>query len=651
MSRRNTIPAELRELDQWVGWRWEEREGKRTKPPFTADGSRKAKCNDPSTWAPFEVVCAGVDAGKLDGCGFQVKESDPYVGVDLDHCRDSESGIISPSAQAIVDRYASYSEVSPSGTGIRIFIKAMKPGSRCRVGDVEIYNRDRYLTVTGQHLPGTPLTIEERQSELDAHYAELFPVAQPSPLNGAVRGTGTLTAYEIIEHAHQASNAAHWDQLMRGDLAEYDGDDSRADAALCALAAFYTRDPSTIDQIVRMSGLCRPEWTDRADYRDRTIAAALQLVTESYSGNGVLRHSGGTAGAVDDDDGDPAGTTRTAPEIPHADPGEAFPEPPERLAFTVQTPDEMAKAAPPEPLVGKWMAVGTFAAIYGPPGAGKSLMSLDLNLSLAAGVPWLDVPVIGMVPTLYVLGEGQLWPRMEAWRQGHPDADWGLFRSHDRFKFTDAGQVAALLDYITQERPALVTFDTLATTIGGDENGSQDMGKVIDACLEVQRLTAYRTAVLLVGHPGKDAAKGIRGHSSLEASLEVIARVTGVPSAFDASEIGDGCATGGSVELTSRKNKEGARVEPLAATLHSGGARPYLRPATGPAKLSAGALTMLRALAEAGGTMASHQWGKDSALHRTTVDRRRTELVARGYVAEDAGTGIVTLTDRGEAAV
>jgi hypothetical protein len=378
---------------------------------------------------------------------------------------------------------------------------------------------------------------------------------------------------------------------------------------------------------LQQAGLCRSKWTDRADYRERTIAGALQLVTTAYQPRGE-------------------GAERLAP-VERAPSNSEQP----RRTFTVRSPDELETETAPEPLAGKWLPVGGFGAIYGAPGAGKSLLATDLGLSLASGIPWLGIPVIGMVPTLYVLGEGRLWLRMEAWRRGHPDADWSLFRSHAGFKFSDAAQVTALLDYIQHERPALVTFDTLATTIGGDENGSQDMGRLIDACLEVQRLTVYQTAVLLVCHPGKDGAKGIRGHSSLEASLEVIGRVTGQASAFDASEIGYGCATGGSVELTSRKNKEGARVEPLAATLHSGGSRPYLQPADGPAKLSAGALTMLRALAEAGGTMAAHQWGRETGLHRTTIERRRTELVARGYVAEDGGTGIVTLTDRGEAAL
>jgi putative DNA primase/helicase len=167
MSRRTVIPAELRELDQWVGWRLERRHGdpKPTKPPYTADGSRKASLQRP---VDLGVVRGGLRRG---GCRkdrrrrLQVKETDPYVGIDLDDCRTLATGAIAPWAQAIVARYASYTEISPSDTGLRIFIKATKLGSRCRVGDVEIYNRDRYLTVTGRHLPGTPLTIEARAGD------------------------------------------------------------------------------------------------------------------------------------------------------------------------------------------------------------------------------------------------------------------------------------------------------------------------------------------------------------------------------------------------------------------------------------------------------------------------------------------------------
>ncbi len=119
----------------------------------------------------------------------------------------------------------------------------------------------------------------------------------------------------------------------------------------------------------------------------------------------------------------------------------------------------------------------------------------------------------------------------------------------------------------------------------------------------------------------------------------------------DAADIGNGCATGGSVELTSRKNKEGARVEPLAATLHSGGARPYLIRAAGPAALSPGALAMLRSLADAGGEMGWPRWGANTELHRVTASNFRTLLVSRGYVQRDTERGLAMLRDRGEAAL
>jgi len=280
---RDHIPAELRQLPQWVGWRWEERDGKRTKPPVTADGSRPASCDDPATWSRFEAVCAGIEAGKLTGAGFQVRAGQPYTGIDLDHCREPDTGAMAPSARELIERFNSYSEVSPSGTGVHIFIRGTKPGSRCRQGHVEIYDRSRYLTVTGNHIVGTPTTIEDRQDELDALYGELFPEKPNSNGRGAtpsLSGHG-LTALEVISLASRARNSGKFEALWHGDTSAHGGDDSAADLALCCLLAFYTRDPAIIDQVVRQSALFREKW-ERADYRERTITAALETVTETY---------------------------------------------------------------------------------------------------------------------------------------------------------------------------------------------------------------------------------------------------------------------------------------------------------------------------------------------------------------------------------
>jgi putative DNA primase/helicase len=102
------------------------------------------------------------------------------VGIDLDHARDPDTGVITPEAQAILDRMQTYTEVSPSGTGLHLFCRGqLPPGGRKR-GPIEMYETTRYLTVTGCHVEGTPARVEARQIELDAFHAEVFSVKQRS---------------------------------------------------------------------------------------------------------------------------------------------------------------------------------------------------------------------------------------------------------------------------------------------------------------------------------------------------------------------------------------------------------------------------------------------------------------------------------------
>ena len=94
------------------------------------------------------------------------------TGVDLDHCRDQETGQIEPWAVEVVTLIDSYTEVSPSGTGLRIICRGKIPGPRRRKGSVEMYDESspRYLTITGVHLEGTPTTVEERQKAVEHVY-------------------------------------------------------------------------------------------------------------------------------------------------------------------------------------------------------------------------------------------------------------------------------------------------------------------------------------------------------------------------------------------------------------------------------------------------------------------------------------------------
>ncbi|MFL5733950.1 MAG: hypothetical protein ACJ78Q_12210, partial [Chloroflexia bacterium] len=93
---KRAVPADLRELRQWVVWRYEEKDGRPTKIPYQLLTSerRKASSTDSSTWGSFGSAIAVCELEKYDGLGFVLSADDPYVGIDLDHCRDASTGEI-----------------------------------------------------------------------------------------------------------------------------------------------------------------------------------------------------------------------------------------------------------------------------------------------------------------------------------------------------------------------------------------------------------------------------------------------------------------------------------------------------------------------------------------------------------------------------
>jgi putative DNA primase/helicase len=155
--RPDAIPGQLTGRDQWVSWRGEVRDGRPTKVPIqTAYPSRHASVDDPATWGSFlDAVDAQSCPGlRLDGIGYVLTPADGLVGIDLDHCRDRETGAIEPWALDIVQRVDSYTEVSPSGRGLRIFTRGVLPPGRRRKDHVEMYDSGRYLTLTGHRISG-----------------------------------------------------------------------------------------------------------------------------------------------------------------------------------------------------------------------------------------------------------------------------------------------------------------------------------------------------------------------------------------------------------------------------------------------------------------------------------------------------------------
>ncbi len=144
------IPAELRRRRQWLVWKFEERDGKPTKVPYIAGGVGRAKSTDLMTWRTFEEAVQALKAGRYDGVGFAFCSADPFVGVDLDNCRDPETGEIAEWAQEIIDSFTDVVllEASPSRRGVHLITRGTcKDGINTKT--VEVYGQDRFFTVTG----------------------------------------------------------------------------------------------------------------------------------------------------------------------------------------------------------------------------------------------------------------------------------------------------------------------------------------------------------------------------------------------------------------------------------------------------------------------------------------------------------------------
>jgi hypothetical protein len=168
--------ADLASVPQWVAWRNEERDGKTTKVPYFSPGMR-AEANNPSTWLTHDAAVAlaqiiingtgggvGIELGPCGECWI--------IGVDLDACRDPATGVIEPWAMEVIERFGTYGEVSPSGTGVKLFgltDPADVPALRTLMGTthgrqfkrtnggahppaIELYTSSRYFATTWQAL-------------------------------------------------------------------------------------------------------------------------------------------------------------------------------------------------------------------------------------------------------------------------------------------------------------------------------------------------------------------------------------------------------------------------------------------------------------------------------------------------------------------
>jgi hypothetical protein len=178
---------------RFVVWRWETRQGAKTKVPYVAGVGRLAATDDPATWRTYEEACATFSKGTVDGIGYVLTKRDGFGALDLDHCRDKASGALEPWASEFVARADSYTEITPSGEGVRIL------GVACGVPDahyqlsrgpngqkVEVFHRaTRFITISENPLDRTP----RRLNDISAILLELQAEKDSKKTNKSANGS------------------------------------------------------------------------------------------------------------------------------------------------------------------------------------------------------------------------------------------------------------------------------------------------------------------------------------------------------------------------------------------------------------------------------------------------------------------------------
>ncbi len=310
--RADRVPQPLRLLVQWVVWKfsWRQEQEKWTKPPYRAiHGTPAAKSTDPATWCDFDQAMRCYQAGACDGIGFVFKEGGGLVGVDLDDCRDPQTGELEHWASTIIEQLGTYTEASPSGTGVHMILRGQLPPGGRRKGLIEMYESGRYFTMTGATLGNLTAEVESRQAELTALHAEVFGNGEQETSNsaspasaGQPRITSALADDELLERAKNAANGTKFDRLWRGDWAAGYQSQSEADLALSGMLAFWTgRDAQRIDSLFRRSGLMRPKWDQRHSssgktYGEVTTSKAIESCQRTHGDIPLGRCDNGEGG-------------------------------------------------------------------------------------------------------------------------------------------------------------------------------------------------------------------------------------------------------------------------------------------------------------------------------------------------------------------
>jgi len=565
---------ELRQFPQWVAWKLTMRPGatKPTKPPISPHSGLGASHSRPQDWGTWEQATATAKRRKLSGVGFVLSEDDDFTGVDLDKCRDPETGKLDLWAEDIVALGESYWEVSPSGTGLRAIVrgKIAKSIKNDKAG-VEIYRSQRYLTITGNHVPDTPEHIAPAPITLDLLMDRVAEFA-PKAVEPVVQIHTTEQKQTVVscptksDNSHGVGERAWAEAALAGvakDLAA--GGEGGRNHALNASGYRMGRmiargwiDRSSVERA--LTDACRANGLYKDDgpkgVRD-TLASGIrggianphEDLPDSHADDAELRAIGDETARnlIENDDGRRETVIVDGLTI-DAETGEVLDEQPRAIEAvrkpagakpvelgTINAASLAWKQVPRQHwLVEDLIPEGNVTLLSGDGATGKSLLALQLAVAVATSGHWIGLkPEPGRV--LFVSAEGEIEelhrrlarivPRLETLGNltlvplagkdavlSAPSGRDGLLKPTPIY--------TALRHIIETHRPTLLVLDTLADLFGGDEikkvHARQFISMLRGLALE------FDVTVLLLSHPsqaGLASGSGMSGNTAWNNSV------------------------------------------------------------------------------------------------------------------------------------
>lgn len=298
-------------FSKWCAWRLvDQAKGKPAKVPY---GNSKALSTiNHENWLSFDEARKLYARGGFDGVGVLMSGAAGVVGVDIDNCLDETGAVVLEMAGVVefITQLSSYAEVSPSGNGLRAFIKGVKPeDAKQKVTfagrSIEVYDDEdaRYLTITGHEFGEGGRGIEYRQPQLEDFLDKFgfMPTGAQLATDGAGLAWQTRSDEEVLKLLGTHNKRGRVTRLMAGDMDDHGGDHSAADFALLGEIAYFTRDPDQIDRLFRQSGLMRPKWEEmrgREAYGAGTIRRALKAQPRGFDDDQRRKASDKQAGVA-----------------------------------------------------------------------------------------------------------------------------------------------------------------------------------------------------------------------------------------------------------------------------------------------------------------------------------------------------------------